>query len=180
MTERLNNNLNRRVGEGNGTPLQYSCLEKSHGQRSLIGYSPWGREESDRTEQLHFHALQKEMATHSSVFAWRIPYHKAVRTLLVSSPSALALTHSEQGIPTSSQSPVHTSRAILLPQDYCTCYFHCFEIFNFIDISRTHSHFIQVSPKVISLMTFLRPLSSKITSLILPPFNFFLQHLPLT
>ena len=68
---------------------------KSHGWRSLIGYSPWGREESDRTEQLHFHALQKEMATHSSVFAWRIPYHKAVRTLLVSSPSALALTHSE-------------------------------------------------------------------------------------
>ena len=29
--------------EGNGNPLQYSCLEKSHGQRSLAGYSPWGR-----------------------------------------------------------------------------------------------------------------------------------------
>ena len=29
-------------GEGNGNPLQYSCLEKSHGQRSLAGYSPWG------------------------------------------------------------------------------------------------------------------------------------------
>ena len=28
---------------------------KSHGQRSLVGYSPWGRKESDRTEQLHFH-----------------------------------------------------------------------------------------------------------------------------
>ena len=28
--------------EGNGNPLQYSCLEKSHGQRSLAGYSPWG------------------------------------------------------------------------------------------------------------------------------------------
>ena len=28
---------------------------KSHGQRSLVGYSPWGREESDTTEQLHFH-----------------------------------------------------------------------------------------------------------------------------
>ena len=28
---------------------------KSHGRRSLIGYSPWGRKESDRTEQLHFH-----------------------------------------------------------------------------------------------------------------------------
>ena len=43
-----------------------------------MGCSPWGREESDMTEQLHFHffhfhALEKEMATHSSVLAWRIP-----------------------------------------------------------------------------------------------------------
>ena len=38
-------------------------------------YSPWGREESDMTERLHFHfhALEKEMATHSSAFVWRIP-----------------------------------------------------------------------------------------------------------
>ena len=48
---------------------------KSHGQRSLVGCSPCGREELDTTEQLHFHfyALEKEMATHSSVLAWRIP-----------------------------------------------------------------------------------------------------------
>ena len=50
---------------------------KSHGQRSLIGYHPWGHEESDTTERLHFtlhfNALEKEMATHSSVLAWRIP-----------------------------------------------------------------------------------------------------------
>ena len=39
----------------NGTPLQYFCLEKSHGRRSLVGCSPWGREESDTTERLHFH-----------------------------------------------------------------------------------------------------------------------------
>ena len=47
----------------------------SHGQGSLVGCSPWGREESDMTERLHFHfpALEKEMATHSSVLAWRIP-----------------------------------------------------------------------------------------------------------
>ena len=35
------------------TPLQYSCLEKSHGQRSLVGYSPWGHKESDKTERLN-------------------------------------------------------------------------------------------------------------------------------
>ena len=50
---------------------------KSHGRRSLVGCSPWGRTESDTTEQLHFHfhfhALEKEMATHSSILAWRIP-----------------------------------------------------------------------------------------------------------
>ena len=63
--------------EGNGTPLQYSCLEKSHGWRSLVGCSPWGLGELDTTEQLHFHfslsCMEKEMATHSCVFAWRIP-----------------------------------------------------------------------------------------------------------
>ena len=32
----------RSPGEGNGNPLQYSCLVKSHGERSLVGYSPWG------------------------------------------------------------------------------------------------------------------------------------------
>ena len=46
---------------------------KSHGWRSLIGYSPWGCKESDTTERLHFHALEKEMVTHSSILAWRIP-----------------------------------------------------------------------------------------------------------
>ena len=39
-------------GEGYGKPLQYSCLENPHGQRSLEGYSPWGHKESDTTEQL--------------------------------------------------------------------------------------------------------------------------------
>ena len=38
-----------------------------------MGCSPWRRWESDTTERLHFHALEKEMATHSSVLAWRIP-----------------------------------------------------------------------------------------------------------
>ena len=34
----------------NGNPLQYSCLEKFHGQRSLAGCDPWGYKESDMTE----------------------------------------------------------------------------------------------------------------------------------
>ena len=42
--------LGRSPGEGHGDPLQYSCLENLHGQRSLAGYSPWGHKESDTTE----------------------------------------------------------------------------------------------------------------------------------
>ena len=50
---------------------------ESHGWRSLVGCSPWGRKSQTRlsnfTFTFHFHALEKEMATHSSVLAWRIP-----------------------------------------------------------------------------------------------------------
>ena len=64
-------------GEGNGTPLRYSCQENStdggawwaavHGvAKSRTGLS-------DFPFTFHFHALEKEMATHSSVLAWRIP-----------------------------------------------------------------------------------------------------------
>jgi len=42
--------LGRSPGGGHGNPLQYSCLENSYGQRSLVGYSPRGRKESDTTE----------------------------------------------------------------------------------------------------------------------------------
>ena len=51
---------------------------KSHGRRSLVGYTVHGVANSwtrlsDFTFTFHFHALEKEMATHSSVLAWRIP-----------------------------------------------------------------------------------------------------------
>ena len=65
------------IGEGNGTPLQYSCLENP-----MDGGAWWAAVHevaksrtrlSDFTFTFHFHALEKEMATHSSVLAWRIP-----------------------------------------------------------------------------------------------------------
>ena len=49
--------LGRSSGEGNDKPLRYSCLEKSHGQRSMVGYSSWGRKELETTERLHFLSL---------------------------------------------------------------------------------------------------------------------------
>ena len=42
----------RSLGEGNGNPLQCSCLEKSHGQRNLAVYSPWGCKKLDMTVHL--------------------------------------------------------------------------------------------------------------------------------
>ena len=48
----------RSPGEGNGNPLQYSCLEgESHGGRSLVGYSPGDHTESYTSEGLHLHFL---------------------------------------------------------------------------------------------------------------------------
>ena len=65
----FNENYQRR--QWHPTPVLWPG--KSHGRRSLVGCSPWGSEESDTTEWLHFHPLGKEMATHTSVLAWRIP-----------------------------------------------------------------------------------------------------------
>ena len=42
--------LGRSLGEGYGNPFQHFCLGESHGQRSLVGYSPWGHTELDTPE----------------------------------------------------------------------------------------------------------------------------------
>ena len=64
-------------GEGNGTPLQYSCLENPMDGgawwAAVHGVAKSRRWLSDFTFTFHFHALEKKLATHSSVLAWRIP-----------------------------------------------------------------------------------------------------------
>ena len=68
---------NDNTGEGNGTPLRYSCLENPTDggawQAAVHGVVKSWTRLSDFSFTFHFHALQKEMATHSSVLAWRIP-----------------------------------------------------------------------------------------------------------
>ena len=63
--------------EGNGTPLQYSCLENPMDGgawwAAVHGVTQSRTRLSNFTFTFHFHALEKEMATHSSVLAWRIP-----------------------------------------------------------------------------------------------------------
>src|SRR5574337_435874 len=65
------------IGEGNGTPLQYSCLENpmdGGAWRATVHWVAKSRTRlSEFTFTFHFPALEKEMATHSSVLAWRIP-----------------------------------------------------------------------------------------------------------
>ena len=64
-------------GEGNGNPLQYSRLENlmdgGAWWTAVHGVMKSWTQLSDFTFAFHFHALEKEMATHSSVLAWRIP-----------------------------------------------------------------------------------------------------------
>ena len=65
------------IREGNGTPLQYSCLENPMDRGvwwvAVHGVAKRQTQLNDFTFNFHFHALEKEMATHSSVLAWRIP-----------------------------------------------------------------------------------------------------------
>ena len=69
-------NLDSIFGEGNGTPLQYSCLENPMDRgvwwAAVHGVAKSRTRLSDFTFTFHFHALEKEMAIHSSVLAWRI------------------------------------------------------------------------------------------------------------
>ena len=73
----LVNYMNFFFREGNGTPLQYSCLENPMGggawQAAVHGVAESWTQLSDFAFTFYFHALEKEMATHSSVLAWRIP-----------------------------------------------------------------------------------------------------------
>ena len=65
------------IGEDSGTPFQCSCLESPMDggawKAAVQGVAEGRTRLSDFTFTFHFHALEKEMATHSSVLAWRIP-----------------------------------------------------------------------------------------------------------
>ena len=65
------------LGEGSGTPLQFTCLENPMDGGAwwvaVHGVAKSQARLSDFTFTFHFHALEKEMATHSSILAWRIP-----------------------------------------------------------------------------------------------------------
>ena len=69
--------VNKPTREGNGTPLQWSCLENPMDGGAwwavVHGVAKSRTQLSDFTFTFYFHGLEKEMATHSSILAWRIP-----------------------------------------------------------------------------------------------------------
>ena len=66
------------TGEGNGTPLQYSCLENPMDggawKAAVHGVAEGRAWLSDFTFTFHFHASEKEMATHFNILAWKMPW----------------------------------------------------------------------------------------------------------
>ena len=88
--------LGRSLRAGHGNPLQYSCLENPHGQRSLVGYSPWGCKELDMTERLNTHSA------YCSVLSKVFPFPACTF------PSSFCIWHDAKCIP-----------FWLLPQGFC-------------------------------------------------------------
>ena len=74
--------LGRSLGGGHGNPLWYSCLENPHGQRCLVGNSPWSHSESDLTEQpsTHTQASKTYLSPFSCVYfpCWFITFLKSL------------------------------------------------------------------------------------------------------
>ena len=64
----------RSPGGWHGNPVQYSCLENPHGQRSLIGYSPWGCTESDTIEMSKWQEIVEERG------AWCATVHRVAKS----------------------------------------------------------------------------------------------------
>ena len=69
----------RSPGGGHGNPLQYSCLENPHGQRSLMGYIPYGCEESDTTEVTKHSIAQSSLISYRTSFCSKFTETEAKR-----------------------------------------------------------------------------------------------------
>ena len=109
--------LGRSPGKGNGYPLLYSCLENLHGQRSLVGHSPWDHKELDTTEQLTL-----------SLFHWwmhsiwdLVPAHMCVRVCVCVCVCVYFSTFWPPFL-----NSLHSRQVGLLIVTYIILCFHCF------------------------------------------------------
>ena len=73
----------RSPGGGHSNPLQYSCLENPHGQKGLVGCSPWGCRELDTTEQLSTRARTHTPPSKYKPFTWIFHFEHAFTLLMI-------------------------------------------------------------------------------------------------
>ena len=78
--------LGRSPGGEHGNSLQYSSMEDPHGQRSLVGYSPWGHKELDMTEQLSTIKMESEAS------GWKVPFSRPQRWKIAERKAQIHLT----------------------------------------------------------------------------------------
>ena len=71
--EKLRKQFYLQLHKGNGTPLQYSCLGNPMDRGAWSATVQGVAKSQTRPLTFHFHALEEEMAPHSSILAWRIP-----------------------------------------------------------------------------------------------------------
>ena len=107
--------------EGDGTPLQYSCLEKSHGQRILVGCHLWGRTESDMTvsssSSLNLNIPTTLYPADKNFRIWIVPRQRSSSTLALQSNIHSYL--SQKHVNTFHNIHTYTYRAVML-----FCWFH--------------------------------------------------------
>ena len=104
---RVQSLVGKMLGKRKWQPTPVVLPGQSHGQRSMVGYSLWGRKESDTTERLHFHFLQLT----KTLFHFEIS--KTLRnsmfhhlSVLMQQPSFLICTHSKLKVPLKTPSTV--------------------------------------------------------------------------
>ena len=125
--------MGRSPGGRHGSPLQYSCLENPHGQRSVAGCSPWGRKESDTTEWL-------STSTYSSLFMPNFLPNKSLpeKKVLLSFEIEYHFWYNglEKGIPT-----ISARAKNYLPNVYLPSSLHlCLSLFHSLTHTHTHTH----------------------------------------
>ena len=115
----------------NGTPLQSSCLENPMDggawKAAVHGVAKSRTRLSDFTFTFHFHALEKEMATHSSVLAWRIPWMEKPGGLQSMGSHRVGHYWSDLARYSNLFSRFYTGFVMInLPQAFCFALFHWF------------------------------------------------------
>ena len=113
--------LGRSLGGGHGNPLQYSCLENPHGQRSLACYSPWACKEWEMTKHKSI-KKKKKLSCHSYPPAYFMCQSYGVTLVFASTPCFLPLCAGSAGL-LRPQMPLPLPYQLIIPNAQLKCHF---------------------------------------------------------